>query len=281
MDNQHVASPRASASSSEARPRVEDRAFAESVSVTAEAVEADAPTRIHRIEEAPCGVVAGSNGDSPAACDTTSGDRAPSREPSHEPSARTEAEAAAVPSEVPQEPTVSQTFEARAENPGSGASDPGHEFDPGRTMEGPGRAAKLGRDPFLDDATRIRSPVDESPQMPLSPSERTQVEDFLAGLGAGRPDEIGDAGRLMRSSGKLIRALTQGLVTVTMAKDRFDSELRGGISLPRPAPSIRSVSASTSRRRWHGCCGVPVGGTSTPPWPRVRRSTTSNSIRRP
>lgn len=126
---------------------------------------------------------------------------------------------------------------AEAEAPASDAPDPGRALDPGRTMEGPGQAAKLGRAPVLDDATRIRSPAEESPPRPLSPAESRQIEAFLAGLGAGHPDEVGDAPRLMGTSGRLLRALTQGLVTLTMAQSRFDTELRGGIS-PAPPASV-------------------------------------------
>lgn len=100
-------------------------------------------------------------------------------------------------------------------------------------MEGPSGGAGLGQACVLDDATRIRASMEAPPKKPLSASERAQVEAFLAGLGAGHADEIGDSGHLLRTSGKLLRTMTHGLATVTMAHDSFKNQLRPGMSPAR------------------------------------------------
>ncbi|NEV63333.1 type VI secretion system-associated FHA domain protein TagH [Thiorhodococcus minor] len=106
--------------------------------------------------------------------------------------------------------------------------------DPGRTTEGPRQAVGHGRAQVLDDATRIRAPSEPAPAKPLSPSELGQIEAFLAGLGAGSAEEIGDAARLMRTSGALLRTMTQGLVTAAMAQEHLNSELRRGMPAAPP-----------------------------------------------
>jgi type VI secretion system FHA domain protein len=49
---------------------------------------------------------------------------------------------------------------------------------------------------------------------------------FLDGLGAGDTSGIEDPERMMRASGQLLRALTEGLMSIMMARAAFKSELR-------------------------------------------------------
>ncbi|MGD8207831.1 MAG: type VI secretion system-associated FHA domain protein TagH, partial [Thiohalocapsa sp.] len=49
---------------------------------------------------------------------------------------------------------------------------------------------------------------------------------FLSGLGTGDPSQIRDSEAMMRLSGQLLRAMTEGLMAVMMARASFKSELR-------------------------------------------------------
>jgi type VI secretion system FHA domain protein len=56
--------------------------------------------------------------------------------------------------------------------------------------------------------------------------QSADLDAFLAGLGVGRPPAIEDSEALLRLSGQLLRAMTEGLMAVMMARASFKSELR-------------------------------------------------------
>lgn len=164
-----------------------------------------------------------------------------------------EAAGASRPSSVEEGPTLSTASGARIQNPGPG------DFDPGRTSEGPGSAVGRGQAPILDDATRIRAPSETPLAEPLSASELGQVEAFLAGLGVGRAEEVGDAARLMRTSGALLRTMTQGLVAASMAQEQLRSELRGGMPVApsesgNPFGFCLDIDGTLARVLWRPGC---------------------------
>lgn len=53
-----------------------------------------------------------------------------------------------------------------------------------------------------------------------------ELEAFLSGLGVAPPADIENSAAVLQLSGELLRAMTQGLMTVMMARARFKSELR-------------------------------------------------------
>ena len=78
----------------------------------------------------------------------------------------------------------------------------------------------------------VEPPVDASaPRWSPSARSRGNVQSadlaaFLAGLGVSRPPAIEDSEALLRLSGQLLRAMTEGLMAVMMARASFKSELR-------------------------------------------------------
>jgi type VI secretion system FHA domain protein len=71
------------------------------------------------------------------------------------------------------------------------------------------------------EATRQTTPVSDAA------GEAKALAAFLDGLGAGElPTDPDDRARLMRTSGQLLRAMTEGLMRVMMGRASFKSELR-------------------------------------------------------
>ncbi|UHD16094.1 type VI secretion system-associated FHA domain protein TagH [Thiocapsa bogorovii] len=58
------------------------------------------------------------------------------------------------------------------------------------------------------------------------PGASAELNAFLAGLGAGDAEAIPDPEALMQTSGQLLRAATEGMIAVMMARASFKSELR-------------------------------------------------------
>ncbi len=92
-----------------------------------------------------------------------------------------------------------------------------------------------------EGAPSASSPSVEPPQQPLPPDpqraavathlgpagEIDTLSAFLSGLGSGDlPDDQAGRVQLMRSAGKLLRAMTEGLMRVMMARASFKGELR-------------------------------------------------------
>jgi type VI secretion system FHA domain protein len=80
------------------------------------------------------------------------------------------------------------------------------------------------------------SPLQAAPTQP-PPTQATgdQLTAFLAGLGIGDPEQIKDPATLLHDGGALLRVLTEGLATTMMARARFKSELRLGVTTIRRA----------------------------------------------
>jgi type VI secretion system FHA domain protein len=60
----------------------------------------------------------------------------------------------------------------------------------------------------------------------LATESNAELAAFLAGLGIGDPADIHDSEAMLRLSGQLLRAMTEGLMAVMMARASFKSELR-------------------------------------------------------
>jgi len=65
------------------------------------------------------------------------------------------------------------------------------------------------------------------------PAPGADLSAFLEGLGVGDPGAVRDSEAMLRLAGQLLRAMTEGLITVMMARARFKSELRLEVTMIR------------------------------------------------
>jgi len=80
-----------------------------------------------------------------------------------------------------------------------------------------------GRESERHADTRPAQPV---ARRGLATESNAELAAFLAGLGIGDPADVHDSEAMLRLSGQLLRAMTEGLMAVMMARASFKSELR-------------------------------------------------------
>jgi type VI secretion system FHA domain protein len=110
---------------------------------------------------------------------------------------------------------------------------PGDAFTP---PSPPASAQRLESQPPQPEPGAKEPPLPATPKQP-APTQATgdHLAAFLAGLGTGDPKQINDPETLLHDGGALLRALTEGLATTMMARARFKSELRLGVTTIRLA----------------------------------------------